>query len=71
MQRMETGALSIDEASWFGSLASVGALVGTAVSWIVTSHLSARQGLILCSAGLVMGWALIFSAAQVWTADQN
>ena len=36
------------------------------LSWMVTRCLSARQGLILCSIGLVMGWALIFSAAQVW-----
>ena len=63
--RKQTQELGIDETSWFGSLASVGALVGTSLSWIVTRFLSARQGLILCSTGLVMGWALIFSAAQV------
>lgn len=64
--RKQTQELGIDETSWFGSLASVGALVGTSVSWIVSRWLSARQGLILCSTGLVTGWALIFSAAQVW-----
>ena len=41
--RISTQELSIDETSWLGSLASVGALIGTMVSWIVTRYLSARQ----------------------------
>ena len=69
--RKQTQELGIDETSWFGSLASVGALVGTSVSWIVTRWLSSRQGLILCSSGLLTGWALIFSAAQVWDSSQQ
>ena len=51
--RISTQELSIDETSWLGSLASVGALIGTMVSWIVTRYLSARQ---VCRWGLGYLW---------------
>ena len=56
--------LNIDEESWIGSLASVGALVGTLVSQVLTRYISARHGLIISALGSVLGWSLIFSAAQ-------
>ena len=56
--------LNIDEESWIGSLASVGALVGTFVSQVVTRYISARHGLILSSVGSLLGWSLMFVAAQ-------
>ena len=56
--------LNIDEESWIGSLASVGALIGTVASQVATRYSSARHGLILSSVGSVLGWSLIFAAAQ-------
>ena len=56
--------LNIDEESWIGSLASVGALVGTFVSQVVTRYINARHGLILSSVGSALGWSIIFLAAQ-------
>ena len=56
--------LSIDDQSWIGSLASIGALVGTILSWFLTRVLSARKGLIVSSVGIVTGWGLVFIGAQ-------
>ena len=56
--------LNIDEESWIGSLASIGALAGTIVSQVLNRYISARHGLIVSAAGSFLGWGLIFSAAQ-------
>ena len=56
--------LNIDDESWIGSLASVGALIGTFASQVSTRYISARHGLILSSVGSLMGWSLIFVASQ-------
>ena len=56
--------LNIDDESWIGSLASVGALIGTFASQVSTRYISARHELILSSVGSLMGWSLIFVASQ-------
>ena len=57
--------LNIDEESWIGSLASIGALLGTILSLVLTRYISARQSLLICCLGAVLGWVLIVSSSQV------
>jgi len=56
--------LTIGDESWIGSLANIGALVGTIISWFLTKFMSVRHGLLVASFGTILGWALLFISAQ-------
>jgi len=57
--------VSLEQQSWVGSAASVGALLGTLLARKVAQTLGARKGLIVCGVASVIGWALILTSSQV------
>ena len=57
------GDVSRKQESWIGSASNVGALAGTMLSWVVTSHVSARVGLCVTSVGMLTGWSLVLLAS--------
>lgn len=52
--------VSLEEQSWIGSSASVGALIGTLLSRVLAKQIGSRRGLIICGFASVAGWVLIF-----------
>ena len=57
--------MSLEQQSWVGSAASVGALLGTLLARKMAQTLGARKGLIVCGVASVVGWALILTSSQV------
>ena len=57
--------MSLEQQSWVGSAASVGALLGTLLARKMAQTLGARKGLIVCGVASVVGWALILTSSLV------
>lgn len=51
--------------SWFGSLLTIGAMVGGPVGAVLVSRLGRKTTLILCNVPLAVGWFLIIYATNV------
>jgi len=51
--------------SWFGSLLTVGAMVGGPLGALLVGRLGRKATLILCNVPLVIGWFLIIYATNV------
>jgi len=56
---------SAERRSWFGSLVTVGAMVGAPLGAALVGRLGRKSTLILCNVPLAIGWFLIIYATNV------
>lgn len=63
---LTNGALSTAEASWVGSMSSIGAALGTIFFGLITQRIGSKNAMILCAIPLTIFWLTVMYSNYVW-----
>lgn len=63
---LANGALSTSEASWVGSMSSIGAALGTICVGLITQRIGSKNAMILCAVPLTVFWLTVMYSQYAW-----
>lgn len=55
---LANGPLTVDEASWVGSMSSIGAAIGTVFFGLISRRIGSKNAMILCALPLTVSFAV-------------
>ncbi len=61
----EAGVLTEEDGSWFGSLVTLGAVVGAVIAWLLVEKTGRKGALMLSNVPFVAGWVTLAATADI------
>lgn len=63
---LQSGKITIEEASWIGSISSIGSVVGTIYFGLISIYFGCKNTLVFCAFPVAIFWLFVIFATNAW-----